>query len=172
MEAPEKAAPPPRAEVDGSRRDGALRQELIEEYKLLQNRWDDFDRRSISIRGWFAAGATAAIVLAYNNWSAFAFFALMAASVNVWIMEAIWKSWQHGFGARLAEIEDCLSGRACAIQSMQINIAWHRTYRPLEDEGINPRKVAREMIRFTLLVVYAPFGTVCYVMGMIAAIAG
>ena len=42
-------------------KDEDLRTALKDEYLLLQNQYEDFDRRSLTIKGWFGGGAAAAV---------------------------------------------------------------------------------------------------------------
>ena len=40
---------------------------LKDEYLLLQNQYEDYDRRSLTIKGWVGSGAAAALALAFNS---------------------------------------------------------------------------------------------------------
>lgn len=40
---------------------------LQDEYLLLQNQYQDYDRRSLTIKGWVGSGAAAALALAFNS---------------------------------------------------------------------------------------------------------
>ena len=70
------------------------RQFLKDEYLLLQNQYEDFDKRSLTIKGWIASGAIAALALSFSN----GYRATIAIPVFVaiiagmfWYLEAKWK---------------------------------------------------------------------------------
>lgn len=81
---------------------------LRDEYLLLQNQYEDIDRRSLTIKGWMGSGSVAALALAFNASSEGklaipVFTALMAAVF--WWHEAKWKLFQHGFAYRIRVLE-------------------------------------------------------------------
>ena len=40
---------------------------LKDEWLLLQNHYEDFDRRSLTIKGWVSTGATAGLAIAFGK---------------------------------------------------------------------------------------------------------
>nr|VFK13444.1 MAG: hypothetical protein BECKLFY1418C_GA0070996_100343 [Candidatus Kentron sp. LFY] len=40
---------------------------LKEEYFKLQDQYEDYDRRALSIKGWIGAGATAGIAIGFDS---------------------------------------------------------------------------------------------------------
>lgn len=81
---------------------------LKDEYLLLQNQYEDYDRRSLTIKGWVGSGAAAALALAFNSSYRAAllipvFVALIAAVF--WYLEAYWKVFQYSLADRIRVIE-------------------------------------------------------------------
>ena len=81
---------------------------LKDEYLLLQNQYEDYDRRSLTIKGWVGTGAVAAIALAFNTSYLNAFlipvFVIVIAAV-FWFLEACWKVFQYSLADRIRVIE-------------------------------------------------------------------
>ncbi len=95
---------------------------LKDEYLLLQNQYEDFDRRSLTIKGWIGSGAAASLALSFNSTSRYAFlvpiFVAVIAAV-FWYLEASWKMFQYALSDRIRIIEayfredpDILIGRS------------------------------------------------------------
>jgi hypothetical protein len=84
------------------------RQLLKEEYFFIQSQYEDFDKRSLQIKGWISAGSIAAIAVGFTSASKFAFllpiFVAIIAGV-FWYLEARWKLFQYAFQPRIRVIE-------------------------------------------------------------------
>jgi hypothetical protein len=81
---------------------------LKDEYLMLQNHYEDFDRRSLTIKGWVATGAIAALALSFNTSYAFAVtIPVFVATVSIifWYLETKWKMFQHALSDRIRVIE-------------------------------------------------------------------
>ena len=82
---------------------------LKDEYFLLQGQYEDFDRRSITIKGWVTTGSIVGFGTAlaqeqqYVSVSILAIVALLSAVV--WYLEATWKQFQYAFQQRIRTIE-------------------------------------------------------------------
>jgi hypothetical protein len=86
---------------------------LKDEYLLLQNQYEDYDKRSLTIKGWISGGAAAALGLAFNSDKPAASFvpAIVAVIVlAVWYLEAYWKVFQYALGDRIRIIEAYFRG--------------------------------------------------------------
>jgi hypothetical protein len=81
---------------------------LKDEYLLLQNQYEDYDRRSLTIKGWVGSGAAAALALAFNSSYRLALlipiFVIVIAAV-FWYLEAYWKVFQYSLADRIRVIE-------------------------------------------------------------------
>ncbi len=92
------------SEIDDRERRSLLK----DEYLLLQNHYEDFDRRSLTIKGWIAAGAVTALAISFGSSFRYAYMlpilvALLAAVF--WYIEAYWKLFQSAIGDRIRIIE-------------------------------------------------------------------
>jgi hypothetical protein len=81
---------------------------LKDEYLLLQNQYEDFDRRSLTIKGWVASGAIAALAISFSTGyrlSALIPIFVMVIAIVFWYLEAKWKVFQYSFSDRIEIIE-------------------------------------------------------------------
>jgi hypothetical protein len=85
---------------------------LKEEYFFLQNQYEDFDKRSLSIKGWIAGGALAALGFApVGKAPGFACIAVASIALSIWILEANWKMFQYGLIDRIRILEAFFRGQ-------------------------------------------------------------
>jgi hypothetical protein len=81
---------------------------LKDEYLLLQNQYEDYDRRSLTIKGWVGTGAIAATALAFSTSYPAALvipvFVFIFAAI-FWYLEACWKLFQYAISDRIRVIE-------------------------------------------------------------------
>jgi hypothetical protein len=81
---------------------------LRDEYQLLQNQYEDFDKRSLTIKGWIAAATIAAFALGLDEskhppkeiW-----LVISAVVACVWYLEGQWKMFQYGLRDRIRILE-------------------------------------------------------------------
>jgi len=82
---------------------------LKDEYLFLQAQYEDYDRRSLTIKGWVSTGAVAALALAFNSsyQREAAVIPMMVAVLIciVWYLEAYWKCFQYALADRIRIIE-------------------------------------------------------------------
>jgi len=81
---------------------------LKDEYLFLQNQYEDFDRRSLTIKGWLSTGAIAAIALSFNSsYKDVYVVPILVASIAAvfWYLEAYWKLFQYALADRIRVIE-------------------------------------------------------------------
>ena len=147
-------------EVEGAKiklTDGERLSFLKDEYLLLQNQYEDFDRRSLTIKGWVASGAGAALAISFNTTYRLAvclplFVALMA--VVFWYLEAKWKVFQYSLADRIRTIEAFFRDDPDKPDSnpapFQIYHAWYKSYaedKPLfpYEKDHRPRTLARRL---------------------------
>ena len=88
---------------------------LKEEYFFLQSQYEDFDKRSLSIKGWIAGGALAALGFAVKatpgKATGFACIAAASIALSIWILEANWKMFQYGLRDRIRILEAFFRGQ-------------------------------------------------------------
>src|SRR6478736_1071167 len=89
--------------------DDDRRAELKEEYFYLHKTYEDFDQRSLTIKGWIAAAAVTGASLGVNkeNKQILPEVSLIVAVVllSIWCLEAYWKMFQYGFRDRIRILE-------------------------------------------------------------------
>jgi hypothetical protein len=114
---------------------------LKDEYLLLQNQYEDFDRRSLTIKGWVASGAAAALAISFST--SYRLSVLIPVFVTVialvfWYLEAKWKLFQYALADRIRVIEayfrDDPNKPEASPVPFQIYNAWYRSY--VKDEPI------------------------------------
>lgn len=157
----------------------ALKEAMLkDEYLFLQSQYEDFDRRSLSIKGWVSGGAIAALALSFSSshsLTIFIPFFIAVVVVTVWYLEAHWKLFQYALSDRIRIIEAYFRGDESILHKdpvpFQIYHWWFKSY--VHDEPIygyethRPRnRTARlksaAFQRFVLLP-YAPIFILCLV---------
>jgi len=81
---------------------------LKDEYLFLQNQYEDFDRRSLTIKGWISTGAIAALAIAFNSSYKHVYIVPILVAVIAavfWYLEAYWKLFQYALADRIRIIE-------------------------------------------------------------------
>ncbi len=81
---------------------------LRDEYLLLQNQYEDYDRRSIAIKGWVSSGAIAALALGLSDTgpNPVAIHLITTTIVSmVWYLEVRWKLFQYALSDRIRVLE-------------------------------------------------------------------
>jgi hypothetical protein len=151
--------------------DNDRRSLLKDEYLLLQNQYEDFDRRSLTIKGWVASGAAAALAISFST--SYRVSEMIPVFVTVialvfWYLEAKWKLFQYALADRIRVIEayfrDDPDKPEASPAPFQIFAAWYKSY--AKDEPIyeyerpyRPRPLGSRLITAAL----QPFVSALYV---------
>lgn len=77
---------------------------LRDEYLLLQNFYENFDTRIVTIKGWSATVGMAAIGAGFYQTRYLWLFGA-AVSLIFWLIESIWKSFQYMYSPRIERLE-------------------------------------------------------------------
>ena len=105
---------------------------LKDEYLKLQDQYEDFDRRSLTIKGWVSAGAAVAIVAGLRADAPFGtaqWIAVAAFALTFWYLEARWKQFQYALAGRLQELERYFRDGSPEPRPLQIYSSWFAHYR-------------------------------------------
>jgi len=106
---------------------------LKDEYSMLQQFYEDFDKRILSIKGWSATIAIAAIGGGFQYSIPYLWLFAAAASLVFWLLEAVWKRFQYLYAPRIARIEEIFRNEDFdQIQPLQIYSSWFAAF---EKEG-------------------------------------
>jgi hypothetical protein len=142
-------------------RDGFLK----DEYLYLQNMFEDFDRRSLVIKGWMSAGSLAALAFAFGQdtrtrqdvWLVLALF-----SACFWYLEWRWKTFQWALGPRIKLIEDYFrareAGRQTSLAPFQVYEAWVVAFRSNRWRGISLAFWGSVMMPYVLIIAVSVYG--------------
>lgn len=102
---------------------------LKEEYLLLQNFYESFDQRLLTMKGWSATVAIAAIGLGFYE-SYYLWLFAAGASLVFWLLEALWKSFQYMHAFRISELENAFRTEALdKIRPLQIYTSWFESHK-------------------------------------------
>lgn len=86
---------------------------LKDEYVLLQNLYEDYDRRSLTIKGWMSVASVAGIGLGFGEHGSPRIWLVVAATaLCIWYLEGRWKLFQHGLRDRIRILEAAFRGEA------------------------------------------------------------
>ncbi len=114
---------------------------LKDEYLFLQAQYEDFDRRSITIKGWVTSGSIVGLALSIDKAylaSAYVPVAMTIISLTVWYLEATWKLFQYALTDRIRIIEAYFRNDPDILvkcpDPFQIYDFWFRSY--FQDEPI------------------------------------
>jgi len=152
---------------------------LVEEYRILQEQYEDFDRRALQIKGWIGAGSIAGIALGGspdNVKDREIWMFIAAISASFWYLEATWKLFQQATSDRIRIIEAYFRGDETLINQnvipFQIFNYWTRSYvkdLPIYnyEEELRPRRryarLARLICRPSVCLPYALIIGICVV---------
>lgn len=81
---------------------------LKDEYILLQNQYEDFDKRSLTIKGWIASGSVAALSISLGQnikTPELVPVFVIIISLVFWYLETKWKMFQYALSYRIRIIE-------------------------------------------------------------------
>ena len=79
--------------MDQAQKDGLLK----EEYFFLQKCYEDFDQRTLLIKGWSVTVSLGGLALGFQSKQQLIWALAGLSAVLFWVLEAKWKSFQYSF---------------------------------------------------------------------------
>ncbi len=158
---------------------------LRDEYLFLQNQYEDYDKRSLTIKGWVTTGAVVALASSFNSKGLLAISIPILVGVIViiaWILEVYWKIFQYAFTDRIRIIEAYFRNEPDVLikepMPFQIYNWWYRSYRydePIYEyerqQGLRPKSFTerRREVAFQRFVClpYLPILVLCAVTAVV-----
>ena len=102
---------------------------LKDEYAMLQQFYEDFDKRILGIKGWSATIAIAAIGGGLQYRIPYLWLFAAAASLVFWLLESTWKRFQYLYAPRIEEIEKIFRAQDFGeIDALQIYTSWFEVF--------------------------------------------
>lgn len=147
---------------------------LRDEYLFLQGQYEDFDRRSMVIKGWIISGSIAGLALSIDKTYSVSIFvpiAMMIIAAMVWYLEAKWKLFQYALSDRIRIIEAYFRGDNDVLVKdpvpFQIYYFWFRSYSGDEPiygyERNRPRSRTRRLLEAGLQqFVHLPYSVIIF----------
>ena len=104
---------------------GSRRDDLKAEYALLQNQYEAFDARALTIKSWATPLLAGGVGVGYKEDSIILILAAILAAFCLWVLEGIWKCFQYCYIDRITLIESWFEKEnASDIPPLQIFAAW------------------------------------------------
>ncbi len=101
---------------------------LRDEYLLLQNTYEDFDKRAVTIKGWSATIAAVGLGAGFQYGQREFWMISVGTALVFWVLEAIWKAFQYGHSRRIQEIESYFRSENAHIVPFQAYQTWFDEY--------------------------------------------
>ncbi len=108
-----------------------LRDQLAAEYTMLQNQYETFDTRALTIKSWSAPLLAGGLGIALKDNLLGLALATALVALCSWIVEAMWKSFQYSYIGRTELLESYFRGEieGDALKPYQIRQAWKIDYK-------------------------------------------
>jgi len=115
---------------------------LRDEYLMLQQFYEDFDKRILSIKGWSATIAIAAIGGGFAQTRYLWLFAA-AASLVFWVLESVWKGFQYQYSPRIVQLEAVFRNEEFdKVDPFQVYESWFKSFEESGYQIANTFKMA------------------------------
>jgi hypothetical protein len=104
--------------------------DLRAEYLLLQNMYEDYDKRALSLKAIAGPLLGAGVAAGLREGGDAILVATIAVALSLWLLEAIWKSFQYCLVARIELLEAWFrtENGAAVIAPFQIYAAWSESW--------------------------------------------
>ena len=108
---------------------GRTNDNLKAEYLQIQGQYEAFDQRALSMKALATPLLGAGLAFGVKEHSDIVVYATTAVALSLWVLEAIWKGFQHCFASRIEVLEDWFRGTGPDDEApFQIYRAWTESY--------------------------------------------
>lgn len=133
--------------------------DLKAEYVLIQGQYEAFDQRALSLKGLATPLMGAGLAIGFKDASIAILSVTVLVALSLWVLEAIWKTFQYCFVYRISELEAWFRGEGeDQIPPFQIYSSWTEAW----------RTYSRQMGR----ILVQPFVCLPYVLIVLAGLVG
>lgn len=103
---------------------------LKAEYLLIQTQYEAFDQRALSLKGLATPLLGAGIAIGLKDGSCAILGATLLVALSLWLLEAIWKSFQYCLSDRIKLLEAWFRGQGPEqLAAFQIFTSWGEVWR-------------------------------------------
>jgi hypothetical protein len=103
---------------------------LKDEYLMVQDFYQDIDRRCFTIMGWSITVAMAAIGAGIVYSQPILLMVAFLAALMFWYLEATWRGLGHFMSVRINQIEDAVEqGQGGTLLPLQLYSEWEKEYK-------------------------------------------
>lgn len=139
--------------------DEQKRQFLRDEYLFLQQTYEDFDKRALSIKSWAVTICFVGIGLGFQHKTAAFWLISASGALLFWLVEARWKTAQYSHALRIRRIEGHLRGDwdKQGLVPFQIYHSWYRAYAFDDSPHRSDSRKRRTLWQRTIANAWIPF---------------
>ncbi|QAY78777.1 hypothetical protein [Sphingosinicella sp. BN140058] len=103
--------------------------DLRAEYLLIQSQYEAYDQRALTLKGLATPLLGAGLAIGVKESSSLILLGTLFVAASLWLLEAIWKSFQYCFAARIRTLEAWHRGEGDEnIPAFQIFTEWGRSW--------------------------------------------
>jgi hypothetical protein len=140
----------------------ATRDELKNEYTILQSQYEGFDARALQIKALSGPLIRALVGFGLNANSRALILAAIFTALTLWVLEAIWKSFQYCLTDRIKLIETWFRGDGSdKLAPFQIFTAWGEVWHRWYHQPKALISILRQPFVFLPYLPLGVFGIVC-----------
>jgi len=137
---------------------------LRAEYLLIQTQYEAFDQRALSVKGLATPLLGAGVAVGLKEGSCAILGATVLVALSLWLLEAIWKSFQYCLSDRIILLEAWFRGQGSGeIPAFQIFTSWSEAWSARYNRPASWFPILRQPF------VYLPYAPIAFV-GLIGSI--
>jgi hypothetical protein len=101
-----------------------LRDDLKAEYLRLQQNYEDFDGRILTIKSWGSLLTAGGLAVGYKETEIGVLVVTIATALYLWFLEARWKTFQYCYTDRIKLLESFFRDETVEVKPFQIFTSW------------------------------------------------